>query len=600
MADIGSTLSKYTGASELSNLLESDKFGKVSVKTFGAVGDGVTDDTDAIEAALAASSSIWFPSGTYLVSSTIRCSDAVFIDGEKDAIVIASSGFTGILVTENSVAISLKAIFAIFKGTTISDTGGSLISSGDEPSCYIGKITLDCSSNCDYGVFIERAPYSIIKCDVYDALADGIRMNVYCWGSHFNANKIQGCVASGIYMLAGNNGIHIDNITVYGNPTRTVYGIVSSGNNNGVAITGGFLERLNYGLYLTGYSGPHAVRGVDIEDITYNSIKTDHDLSNGFIAGAIIVDGCLLYSSEESILNKYTLMEVSNCSFNDKSAIVKIVGTNSPVLLRNNIYGGNTTFLLSSVTNTPCISMHQDTINALNIVNSKHNKLVDYIAGYSLKNYLSENQPLILSSSIEFQSSYQGGATDLQTGKCIITVNQTNTAGGTDQVYATTGLEIHSIGTTIAVLPSGDNTHFLGVAGNRWKEIYCANSTINTSDAREKTQVLSLTENELNASIQLSKEIGTYKFLQSMIDKGDNARTHIGMTVQRAIEIMEQNNLNPYSYSFICYDEWEDEKDDNGNITRNSGSRYGFRLEQLLLFIAKGIDARLTQLESVM
>lgn len=43
----------------------------ISVKDFGAVGDGVTDDTAAIQAALNAARFIWFPSGTYLVTSTL-------------------------------------------------------------------------------------------------------------------------------------------------------------------------------------------------------------------------------------------------------------------------------------------------------------------------------------------------------------------------------------------------------------------------------------------------------------------------------------------------------------------------------------------------
>ena len=38
----------------------------VSVKDFGAVGDGVTDDTDAIRAAVAVSDKLYFPNGTYL------------------------------------------------------------------------------------------------------------------------------------------------------------------------------------------------------------------------------------------------------------------------------------------------------------------------------------------------------------------------------------------------------------------------------------------------------------------------------------------------------------------------------------------------------
>ena len=50
----------------------------VSVKDFGAVGDGVTDDTAAIQAALGASDSIYFPAGTY------ECSN-VEIDGGTES-----------------------------------------------------------------------------------------------------------------------------------------------------------------------------------------------------------------------------------------------------------------------------------------------------------------------------------------------------------------------------------------------------------------------------------------------------------------------------------------------------------------------------------
>lgn len=43
----------------------------VSVKDFGATGDGVTDDTAAINAAITAANSVFFPPGVYIFSSTI-------------------------------------------------------------------------------------------------------------------------------------------------------------------------------------------------------------------------------------------------------------------------------------------------------------------------------------------------------------------------------------------------------------------------------------------------------------------------------------------------------------------------------------------------
>src|SRR5690606_24324605 len=46
----------------------------VSVKDFGAVGNGVADDTAAINAALAAADAVEVPDGEYVISSTITIS----------------------------------------------------------------------------------------------------------------------------------------------------------------------------------------------------------------------------------------------------------------------------------------------------------------------------------------------------------------------------------------------------------------------------------------------------------------------------------------------------------------------------------------------
>jgi hypothetical protein len=80
--------------------------------------------------------------------------------------------------------------------------------------------------------------------------------------------------------------------------------------------------------------------------------------------------------------------------------------------------------------------------------------------------------------------------------------------------------------------------------------------------------------------------------LDAVAKKGDEARSHIGLTVQRAIEIMQSHGLDPFAYGFICYDEW------TADESREAGDRYGFRPDELLLFIARGIDARLSALEA--
>lgn len=185
--------------------------------------------------------------------------------------------------------------------------------------------------------------------------------------------------------------------------------------------------------------------------------------------------------------------------------------------------------------------------------------------------------------------------------------------------------------------PGADNTQTNGSGATRWSTIYAGTGTINTSDAREKTAVRSMAADEIEAAKALSKEIGVYQFLDSVAVKGDKARHHVGMTVQRAIQIMEAHGLNPFAYGFICYDKWDEQVtehpaiearaavdakaavlDAEGNViepaveaqsaieakaawtevTLKAGDRYSFRYDQLALFIARGTHARLEALEA--
>lgn len=157
--------------------------------------------------------------------------------------------------------------------------------------------------------------------------------------------------------------------------------------------------------------------------------------------------------------------------------------------------------------------------------------------------------------------------------------------------------------------PSADNSYTLGASSQRWSTVYAATGTINTSDAREKTPLDALATEELAAAQAMAEEIGTYRWLASIDAKGDAARTHLGLTVQRAIEIMAAHGLEPTRYAFICRDQWAAQPevwaetpavlDEDGNevapATRAliqeaqpAGDRYGFRHDQLLLFLLAG------------
>jgi hypothetical protein len=163
------------------------------------------------------------------------------------------------------------------------------------------------------------------------------------------------------------------------------------------------------------------------------------------------------------------------------------------------------------------------------------------------------------------------------------------TAGET--VALTEQLQIEAAGT---VRPASDGAQNFGAASFRWAQLFASTGTINTSDAREKTAVRALTTAEVNAAKALAAEIGAFKFLGAVAAKGEAARLHIGMTVQRAIEVMTAHGLSPFAYGFICFDEWAADAEQG----LAAGDRYGLRPDELLLFIARGFDARLAALEA--
>lgn len=85
----------------------------VSVKDFGAVGDGITDDTAAIQAAInyCVSKGLYFPSGTYKTTSQLSISSPTFAPGETiklygdgpyNSVIAADGNFTALFVQDSA------------------------------------------------------------------------------------------------------------------------------------------------------------------------------------------------------------------------------------------------------------------------------------------------------------------------------------------------------------------------------------------------------------------------------------------------------------------------------------------------------------------
>ena len=114
-------------SANLNQWLQYDRPLMISVKAFGATGTGLTDDTVAIQAAINAAQNggLWFPAGTYLVSSTLNVTQTSYWCGQGANSVITWTNPTLNVVNVNSnVAFAAEQLVFI---TFASATAGAIL-----------------------------------------------------------------------------------------------------------------------------------------------------------------------------------------------------------------------------------------------------------------------------------------------------------------------------------------------------------------------------------------------------------------------------------------------------------------------------------------
>jgi len=135
----------------------------------------------------------------------------------------------------------------------------------------------------------------------------------------------------------------------------------------------------------------------------------------------------------------------------------------------------------------------------------------------------------------------------------------------------------------------------LGSGQRRWDNIYAVNGTINTSDERSKQDIEPLSEAEKIVAQKLKGLVRSFRFKDAVVNKGDNARIHVGVIAQDVAQAFTDEGLDPHKYGLFCYDEWEETEevlDENGEVVTpysEAGDRFGIRYDELLAFIISAL-----------
>lgn len=153
-----------------------------------------------------------------------------------------------------------------------------------------------------------------------------------------------------------------------------------------------------------------------------------------------------------------------------------------------------------------------------------------------------------------------------------------------------------------SLYPTPDNASTLGKADQRWAGAHFGTAPVVTSDRRAKVEIAPIDAAVLRAWARVNYQ--QFRLKDSVEQKGEGARLHVGVIAQDVEAAFKAEGLNPFAYGVLCYDEWEsraEQRDAEGNViqeARAAGNRYGVRYDQALVLEAALMRHRMDNLEA--
>ena len=568
-----------------------DRFADVvNVKDFGAKGDGTTDDTAAIQAAVDDGRGIYFPDGYYNISGIIYLNNGNFLFGDAP---------TG----------------ASFGGTSYPQCA-HLIFTGNNTSCFKNK-------NNSVGICHGGVSDLVIQTSNRDWIFDlngtlgfsfiGVRMeNQYATGGGFRSTKIDPVASNPTWLNAMIN----TEIRIVDNSTSYVMDIDWSDSDFSCCTFTGGKGVIDRGAGNTKYNNCQFERantsgaGLTLTCYSTTSYKPTvvtgscFDANDGY---GLIIDGTSAGGSTYSPV-------ISGCAFRNYT-----LGVSYEILLKNTsgsiVYGG-TINGCSFVNNSRIpINFNESIWQNLNWIGNAHSYDFSGITdiGNSFTNCICDTNGLSIPKGLSAfygsntvrgmsnvstysappSSNYAGLMTGSINGNSpFIAASRQGNGTATNLNFVTdNSIRLQLLNNGSSFWPYIDNSTSLGYTTNRWSVVYAGTGTINTSDKREKQQIRTLSESEKAVAVRLKGLIKAFKFNDAVEKKSEGARIHFGVIAQEVKTAFECEGLIAENYAILCYDEWdtlEEIKDNEGNVIqpyRKAGNRYGVRYDELFAFI---------------
>ena len=507
----------------------------ISVKDFGAVGNGIVDDTTAFQNAILTSVSsgsvIFVPAGNYLITDTLNIPSYTQISGEHTY----SIGY--------SYSVSPKGSIITFAPTTAKSL---FVASGTPP----------------FGTF--RSAYCLENLAIIGNSTNSTGNSIYA----IDADQV-------IDSLFRN--LSVQNFRV------------------GIRVSGSINNRFEFcsvnANYISAIQYDGNTSTTDVWEQCYLSLAPTGVQANGSNL-SIRFSNCIFESFDNYGVNldkECFAWEFDNCygenipaTVNANGAMFRVgyIGTVSSPSLRITViggyYGGNNATPLTG----NCFDF--DDVSGANItgvftaryaysVRTTANTVNGSITVYGLNAI--QQTGITTGVANKIQGAFANGI--LNTG--VLGQNSYFKEVNTDTIKALdgNGSQIQLSGAIIrlspgvgnSVQPATDNVSTFGAPSFRWTTIYATTGTINTSDANQKTDVVDISNVEKCVAVKLKSLMKRFKF-----KNGD--RYHFGVIAQDVKAAFESEGLVAEKYGVFCSDTLED-----GSI------QLGIRYDELFSFI---------------
>lgn len=282
-----------TGTAEYSRTVQAKLRETVSVKDFGAVGDGVTDDTAAIQAALdSGNQTIYFPDGVYMVDAVTG-----LVPSNNQSLILADNAelqaITNSSDTYNVILLQQKSNVVIRGGKI---TGDRATHTGTTGEFGMGIGLYECQDITIEDCYISQ-----------------------CWGDGIYVGDDDADAGYG-----WSTNVIIKNCTIY------------KASRNGISITGGDnVQVIDCEISYSDRTNPKC--GIDIEPI---GSATDTVATNIVIKGCYFhhqTGGIATAGTSGSIINRQNLM-ISNNRFAYNNVHVGVGNLHKNVIVSNNLF----------------------------------------------------------------------------------------------------------------------------------------------------------------------------------------------------------------------------------------------------------------------